>query len=622
LQEDIIHSVLNGQDTLALLPTGGGKSICFQVPALAMEGICIVVTPLIALMKDQVENLKQKGIKAVAVYSGMHRHEIGLAYDNCMFGDVRFLYLSPERLQTEQFRLVLRKMKVCLLAIDEAHCISQWGYDFRPPYLEIAGIREFLPGVPVLALTATATTGVIKDIQARLGFKKENVFRKSFERRNLAYLVLREEDKNGRLLRILKKVQGPGIIYARNRKKTVETALFLNKHAIKADFYHAGLDIRTRDRKQEAWIREESRIMVATNAFGMGIDKPNVRLVVHLDLPDSLEAYFQEAGRGGRDEKRAYAVILVQPSDMIRLKENIEKEYPPPEKIKEVYQALGNYLQLPVGSGKDEPFDFDLNAFSRNYGFNPVISFNSLRLLEREGYLMLNEGLENPSRIHFEADREEIYRFQVQNKSMDAFIKLILRSYSGVFTEFVNISEAELARRAGLKEEEVVKNLIYLQKGGILSYARASAKPQIIFTTERLDLKHLQLTAEHYHERKKQALIRIEAMKEYVDTEEFCRSQLLLRYFGEEHSARCGHCDVCLERNKMHLNELEFETIRNNIRALLESAPRTLPEIVFEAGPYGEDHILQVIRWLQDKGAIAVDEQQRYSWRKQFKLKL
>jgi ATP-dependent DNA helicase RecQ len=621
LQEEIIRSVLEKKDTLALLPTGGGKSLCFQVPALAMEGICIVVTPLIALMKDQVENLKRKGIKAVAVYSGMHRNEISMAFDNCMFGDVKFLYLSPERLQTEQFRLVLQRMKVCLLAVDEAHCISQWGYDFRPPYLQIAEIREHLPGVPVLALTATATPGVVHDIQQRLAFPSENVFRKSFERKNLTYIVIREEDKLGRLIRIMKKVAGPGIIYVRNRRKTAETALFLNKQGIRADFYHAGLDVRTRDRKQEAWIREESRIMIATNAFGMGIDKPNVRLVVHLDLPDSLEAYFQEAGRGGRDEKRAYAVILFQDADLAKLRENVEKEFPPLEKVKEIYQALGNYFQLPVGSGKDESFDFDINAFSRNYGFNPVVSFSSLRILEREGYIMMNEGVENPSRIHFEAGREEIYRFQVQHKQLDPFIKLLLRSYTGVFTEFTPVSEPELARRAGISEEQVRKNLSFLNKSGILTYAEGSAKPQVIFTAERLDKKNLQFSTEHYHERKKYAQARVEAMREYVGSEDTCRSLILLNYFGDAEALRCGRCDVCLERNKMDLNEMEFSTIREKLKEQLERGPQTLPELVFEAGTYGEKHTLAVIRWLLDKGAITLDDQQRYHWRKQFRIR-
>jgi ATP-dependent DNA helicase RecQ len=622
LQEEIIQSVLDGKDTLALLPTGGGKSVCFQVPALAMEGVCIVITPLIALMKDQVENLKKKGIKAVAVYSGMHRNEIQIAFDNCCFGDIKFLYLSPERLQTEQFQQVVQKMKVCLLAVDEAHCISQWGYDFRPPYLQIAETRRFIPKVPVLALTATATPEVIKDIQKNLAFKTENVFRKSFERKNLTYVVIKEEDKNGRLLRIMKKVPGTGIIYVRNRKKTVEIATFLKKNGIKADFYHAGLDMPTRSRKQDAWIREEIRIIVATNAFGMGIDKPNVRLVVHLDIPDSVEAYFQEAGRGGRDEKRSFAVTLYNDADLAKLKENLEKEYPPIEKIKDIYQSLGNYFQLPVGSGKDECFDFELYTFCRNYGYNPVITYNSLKFLEREGYIMMNESLETPSRIHFETDREGIYRFQVEHQSMDNFIKLLLRSYSGVFAEFVQINEAELAKRAEIKEDEVVKNLLKLQKAGILSYAKRPGKPQIVFPIERLELKNLQISPANYHERRRFATIRMESMIEYISSGDQCRSQMLLKYFGEKEAQRCGKCDVCLERNKMNLNELEFKQIRDRIKELLQERSLTLAELVYESGNYGENHILLVIRWLEDKGAVTRDEGMRYSWRKQFRLRI
>ena len=622
MQEEIIQSVLDGKDTLALLPTGGGKSICFQVPALALDGVCLVITPLIALMKDQVENLKKKGVKAVAVYSGMHRNEIQMAYDNCIYGDVKFLYLSPERLQTEQFLQTLQKLKVNLLAIDEAHCISQWGYDFRPPYLQIAGIRKYIPGVPVMALTATATPGVIIDIQKNLAFKSENVFRKSFERKNLTYVVIKEEDKNGRLLRILKKVPGTGIIYVRNRKKTVETAVFLQKNGIKADFYHAGLDVQARSKKQDAWIREESRIMVATNAFGMGIDKPNVRLVVHIDLADSVEAYFQEAGRGGRDEKRAYAVTLFQQADLVRLQENLEKEFPPVEKIKEIYQSLGNYLQLPVGSGKDESFDFEIYTFCRNYSFNPVIVYNALRFLEREGYILMNESMEAPSRIHFESDRENIYRFQIENKTLDPFIKLLLRSYSGVFTEFVQVNETELAKRAGLKEDDVVSNLRKLQKAGLLSYSKRPGKPQIIFPIERLDIKNLRISPENYHERQRFAMIRMEAVIEYITSDDQCRSHMLLKYFGETGAPRCGKCDICLERNKMNLNEMEFNQIKLKVKDLLQQKPMTLPELIFEAGSYGEAPMLLVIRWLEDKGAITRDDVMRYVWRKQFKLKI
>lgn len=622
MQEEIIQSVLDRKDTLALLPTGGGKSVCFQVPALTMEGVCLVITPLIALMKDQVENLKKKGIKAVAVYSGMHRNEIQIAFDNCVYGDVKFLYLSPERLKTEQFLQTIRKMKACLLAVDEAHCISQWGYDFRPPYLQISEIRKYLPGVPVIALTATATPEVVNDIQKKLDFRTENVFRKSFERKNLTYIVIKEEDKNGRLLRILKKVPGTGIIYVRNRKKTVETALFLQKNGIKADFYHAGLDMQVRSRKQDDWIKEKTRIIVATNAFGMGIDKPNVRLVVHIDLPESIEAYFQEAGRGGRDEKRSFAVTLFQQADLSKLNENLTMEFPPVERIKEIYQSLGNYFQLPVGSGKDESFDFEIYSFCRNYGFNPVITYNALKFLEREGYILMNESMETPSRIHFEGNREDIYRYQVENPKMDPFIKLLLRSYSGVFTEFVPINEAELSKRAGLREDEIISNLQKLQHSGLISYVKRPGKPQVIYTVERLETGNLQISAEHYHERRRYAVIRMEAIVDYITSDDHCRSQKLLKYFGETGAARCGRCDVCLERNKMNLNEMEFNQLRSKIKELLQQRPMTLPELVYEGSNYGEAHLLLVIRWLEDKGAIVMDEQMRYAWRKQFRLKI
>ena len=622
LQEEIIESVLAGKDTLALLPTGGGKSVCFQVPGLAREGLCLVITPLIALMNDQVMHLKKKGIKAEAIHSGMKRREIEVVLDNCMFGDMKFLYVSPERLQTEQFIQTIRRMKVNLVAVDEAHCISQWGYDFRPPYLKIQEIRAQLPDVPLLALTATATSGVISDIQHRLGFPKENVFRKSFERKNLTYVVIKDGNKLGRLLRIFAKVPGPAVIYVRNRKKTEEIARFLNTNKISAEFYHAGLEAAAREKKQERWMRESVRVMVSTNAFGMGIDKPNVRLVVHLDLPDSPEAYFQEAGRAGRDEKRAYAILLYEDADLNRLQENFDRQFPPIETIKNVYQSLGNYFQLPVGSGKEESFPFNLNEFARNYNYNPVIAFNSLKFLEREGYIALSEAIEQPSRIHIEVDREALYRFQVENKSHDAFIKLLLRSYSGIFSGFQLVHEEELARRAGIDAGQVASRLEILQKNGILTYVRKSGLPEIMFITERLDLKNLRISSQVYQDRKKEAWIRMQAMADYVSGDTVCRSQFLIRYFGEEDIARCGTCDVCRQRNKMDLNEMDFENLRQHIRKLLKQKPLTLPELVWESGRFSEEQLLQVLRWLEDKGVVRKDDQKRYFWQSQFRMRL
>ncbi len=502
LQEDIIQSVLEGKDTLALLPTGGGKSLCYQVPALAREGLCLVISPLISLMKDQVDTLKKRGIKAVAIHSGMHPDEIDIALDNSKYGDVKLLYISPERLSTLKMRESLRHISVNLLAVDEAHCISQWGYDFRPPYLRIAEIRQLIPDVPVLALTATATQGVVKDIQKKLGFKTENVFQKSFERKNLTYLVIKEEDKMKRLLKIIAKVNGSGIVYVRSRRQTKEIAELLLKNKIKANYYHAGLDRKTRVQRQSDWMNEEIRIIVATNAFGMGIDKPNVRLVIHLDLPDCLEAYFQEAGRAGRDEKQAYAVLLFENADILDARHNLLISFPEPNVIKNIYQALGNYYQLPVGAGKDLQFEFDLFSFSDKNKFNSIITFNALKFLEKEGYLILTEALHNPSRLFIKTDKESLYRFQVANEFYDHFIKIILRSYTGIFTEFVKINETELAQRTKLSTEEIKMHLNRLQKLQILDYIPQTEKPLLIFTRERLDVKDIRISQENYNDRK------------------------------------------------------------------------------------------------------------------------
>ncbi|MCK9422266.1 MAG: RecQ family ATP-dependent DNA helicase [Bacteroidales bacterium] len=615
LQEEIMRSVLEGRDTLALLPTGGGKSLCFQVPALALDGVCLVVTPLIALMKDQVDNLKKRGIPAAAIHSGMYTDEIDIILGNCLFGKTKLLYVSPERLTTEKMRESLRRMKVNLLAVDEAHCVSQWGYDFRPPYLQIANIRQFLPGVPVLALTATATPKVVKDIQKKLEFKKENLFQKSFERKNLTYLVIKEEDKLNRLLKIVNKVGGSGIIYVRNRRQTKEIAGFLQKNMISADFYHAGLDPKIRDQRQAAWINEEKRVIVCTNAFGMGIDKPNVRLVVHIDLPDSVEAYFQEAGRAGRDEKQAYAVLLFENADLINARHNLEISFPELAMIRSVYQAMGNYFQIPVGGGRESQHDFDLAAFAEQYNLQPVIVINSLKFLEKEGLLMLNEAFQNPSRMHIKADKETLYRFQVEHEAFDHFIKTMLRSYSGILSDFVRISETEIARRADLLPEKVVENLRHLTKLQILDYIPQTDKPQIIYLQERFDTHDLFISPEHYRDRLKDAEKRIEAMIRYATSTNKCRSKALLTYFGECQSKRCGKCDVCIERNKISLNEMELDTIISKIKPLLKTRAYTLEEIVEAATPLVEDKVIRAIQWLVDNEHIRVDDDQLFRWR-------
>jgi len=614
LQEEIIQSVLDGKDTLALLPTGGGKSLCFQVPALAREGICLVVSPLIALMKDQVDNLKKRGIPAAAIHSGMHPDEIRIVLDNCCYGKTKLLYVSPERLTTDKMREALKRMKVNLLAVDEAHCVSQWGYDFRPPYLQIAGIRHLIPDTPVLALTATATPNVVKDIQRRLEFRKELVFQKSFERKNLTYLVLKEEDKLKRLVKIVSKVKGTGIVYVRNRRHTKEIAEYLQKNNISADFYHAGLDPATRDRRQSAWINEEKRIIVSTNAFGMGIDKPNVRVVVHLDLPDSLEAYFQEAGRAGRDEKRAYAVLLYETADVLDSRHNLVLSYPELKTIRDVYQALGNYFQLPVGMGKDLPFDFDLAAFAEQYQFQPVIVFNCLKFLEKEGFVMLTEGIHHPSKVFIKAKKEELYRFQVEHEAFDHFIKTMLRSYSGILSDFIIFHESELARRSNLSLEKTVSNLVHLAKLQILDYLPQTDKPQVIYMQERLDTRDLTISPENYKDRRHDAEQRLENIIGYAGSTNKCRSQALLAYFGECNTKRCGTCDVCIERNKLSLNEMEFDNIVDLIKPLLKARSYSLEELANAADPVNEDKVIRAIQWLVDNEKISVDGERKFRW--------
>ena len=573
MQEEIIRSVLDGKDTLALLPTGGGKSICFQVPAMSVDGLCLVVTPLIALMKDQVENLKRKKIKAVAIYSGMHPDEIELAINNCIFSDVKFLYLSPERLETDLIKNNIERMNVRLLAVDEAHCISQWGYDFRPSYLNIVKIRDYLEGVPVLALTATATSDVVVDIQQKLGFKEQNLFQQSFERKNLTYVAIKEENKLNRLLKVVTNLKGSGIVYMRSRKKTVDLAEFLKKNNISSTFYHAGLDRKSRDIRQNSWVSGETQVIVATNAFGMGIDKPNVRFVVHLDIPDSLEAYFQEAGRAGRDGKNSYAVLLFEKADILDSENFIQSQFPDIKSIKQVYQALGNFFQLAIGAGKDTSFDFDISEFCSNYNIPYRTVYNSLKFLEKEGYVLLYEIIDADSKICFKASKEDLYKFQVENAKYDKFIKLLLRSYSGLFTEFVKINESEIAKRMDSEPDNVIKQLSQLDKFEILTYLKSKSQPQITFLTERFDSKNINLSDEIYRDRKSSAEIRMKSVLDYIKNNNKCRSQQLLQYFGEVQQKRCGKCDVCVERNKIELSELEFDIVLKQIKPFYQKSP-------------------------------------------------
>ena len=600
LQEEIIHSVLSGNDTLALLPTGGGKSICFQVPALAQPGICIVISPLIALMKDQVENLVSKGIKAIAITSGMHKREIDIALDNCVHGNIKFLYLSPERLETEIVKVRLQRMNVNLIAIDESHCISQWGYDFRPSYLKIANLRELLPGIPLLALTATATPEVVKDIQQKLQFKKENVLQKSFERSNVAYVVLPEEDKLARLVKIANNVKGTGIVYVRNRKKAQDIASYLKSNKISADFYHAGLEAKVRDQKQNDWIRNKIRVIVCTNAFGMGIDKPDVRFVVHIDLPDSLEAYFQEAGRAGRDEQKAFAILLYNNGDKIELERNVETAFPELDEIRQTYQALANYYQIPTGSGEGVTYEFDISRFCDTYKLQAITVFNSLKFIEREGYIALTDALYQPSRIKLDMNREDLYKFQVANPLFDVFIKLLLRSYSGLFDGFVKINEFDLSKKANRKKEDVIKNLDYLQQIKVLTYLPQTELPQLTFLQARIDAKNLTLSKENFTLLKKRAIERMESVLHYAESTHKCRSQLLLAYFGETNTFRCNQCDVCLEENKTVLHTDEFEDISSQIRQLLAVHPLDLKHLVDSVTGSNENKIIHAIQLMTD----------------------
>ena len=608
LQEEIITSIGEGKDTLGLMPTGGGKSITFQVPALAQEGICIVITPLIALMKDQVQNLRKREIKALAIYSGMTRQEILTALENCIFGNYKFLYISPERLDTEIFRTKLRSMKVSMITVDESHCISQWGYDFRPAYLKIAEIRELLPEVPVLALTATATPEVVTDIQARLKFREGNVFRMSFERKNLAYIVRKTDNKTKELLYILQRISGSAIIYVRNRRRTKEITELLMNEGITADFYHAGLDNAVKDLRQKRWQSGEVRVMVATNAFGMGIDKPDVRIVLHLDLPDSPEAYFQEAGRAGRDGEKAYAVILYSKSDKTTLHKRVVDTFPDKEYILNVYEHLQYYYQMAMGDGFQCIREFNLEKFCRKFKYFPVPVDSALKILTQAGYLEYTDEQDNSSRILFTIRRDELYKLREMGKEAEALIQSILRSYTGVFTDYAYISEESLAVRTGLTRQQIYNILVTLTKRRIVDYIPRKKTPYIIYTRERLELRFLHIPPSVYEERKARYEARIKAMEEYVTTENICRSRMLLRYFGEKNEHNCGQCDVCLSKRATdNLSEESYEEVKRQILDLLSHSPLTPAETADQIKAEKED-IGQVIRYLLDEGELKMQD--------------
>lgn len=569
IQQEIIHSIGSGKDTLGLMPTGGGKSIAFQVPALAQEGICIVITPLIALMKDQVENLKKRGIKAAAIYSGLTHNEILVTLENCIFGDYKFLYVSPERLSSELFLTKLKRMRVSFITVDEAHCISQWGYDFRPSYIRIADLRKVVPQAPVLALTATATPEVVKDIQDKLLFRQEHVFKMSFARKNLAYVVRHTEDKESELLHIINSIPGTVIVYCRSRKGCRDLAAQLEERGLTATFYHAGLSNCEKDERQRLWQTDQCRVMVATNAFGMGIDKPDVRLVVHMDVPDSPEAYFQEAGRAGRDGRKAYAVLLYNASDKTKLMKRIPDTFPDREFIKEIYEHICYYYQMAMGDGLNVTREFNLNEFCRNFKHFPVPTDSALRILTRAGYLEYIDEQENDSRLIFLVRRDELYHLDGLEPEYESLLQAVLRSYGGVFSDYITIDETLLGKQTGLSRDMVYRGLIALGKRRIISYIPYKKTPYIRFAQKRVETERIIISREIYENRKEKYEARIQAMIDYATRDDLCRSRMLLAYFGETSEENCLACDVCLKKNSIGISQGLAENVERRITVLL-----------------------------------------------------
>ncbi len=604
MQRDIIQSVLDGRDTLALLPTGGGKSICFQVPALYKDGVCLVISPLIALMKDQVENLKKRGIAAAAIFSGMHYKDIDRLFDNAVYGGLKFLYISPERLTTDLAKERIKRMNINLLAIDEAHCISQWGYDFRPPYLEIATIREFMPDVPVIALTATATPDVVTDICQKLEFKKNyQIFQQDFERKNLSYIVRNIEQKEAKLLEIIKKTSGTSIIYVRSRRGTKVLAEWLQKQGFKADYYHAGLDAEERNRRQDAWINNKTKVIVATNAFGMGIDKPDVRTVVHFDLPDSLEAYFQEAGRAGRDGKQSYAVLLVNKADTHNLTHGFEVAFPDMKEIRRTYEALGSYLQLAVGGGEGQSFDLDIIEFAQRFKLEALKTYYCLKVLEQDGWLVYTEGVFQSSNLKFMVNREQLYDFQIRRKDFEKVLKGLLRALSGALNDYVNFNELQIAQFLRMSVMDLDKILHYLHSENIIDYRPRKDKPQIVFVRERADSQHLSIDWNLYMFRKKRAEYRLKKSIEYAELD-ICRSMQLLNYFGQTNAQKCGACDVCLEKDNTDLDTDDFTVFSEKIKVLLKREPLSLKNIVDSFSEKNRTKVIQTIGFMLDERVL------------------
>ncbi|MBS1634855.1 MAG: RecQ family ATP-dependent DNA helicase [Bacteroidetes bacterium] len=609
-QKEIILSILHAHDTLALLPTGGGKSICFQVPGLALGGTCLVISPLIALMNDQVQNLRNKGISAVAITSAMNYREIEIALNNAALGHVQFLYISPERLESEKFRQQISYLPITLIAVDEAHCISQWGYDFRPSYLRIAEIRTYFPSVKIIAVTASATRDAIADIQTQLQFTHQNVFRQSFERKNLRYVVQYEENKPERLLRIIQNIGGSGVVYVRNRRKTEEFSRFLNSKNISAGFYHAGIPSQDRAGIQQDWINNKTQVIVATNAFGMGIDKPDVRFVVHLDLPDSLEAYFQEAGRGGRDLKPAYAIALYSKTDTQSLRDNFAESFPDKDTIRQCYQAIYNYYQIPVESGEGLSVNVDLAEICRNYNLKQISLYNSIKFLEKEGYLALFDGGFEPSKVLVLYGKEDIYHFQVKFKNYELLIKTLLRSYGGIFEQYAPVNEKDIAFRIKAPIDLTIKQLQALDTQGVISYIPQTSLPKLVLLQNRLNLKWNELSFKHYATLKEKSLARLESVIHYVEEKNICRSRLLLSYFNETEFQDCGYCDVCVEKNKAGFNE---DNLKQKITWALEQRSFTLDELAAILSKYPQKLVLETISTMIDEDLVVINENKSLS---------
>ncbi len=607
LQQDIIESVLSNKDTLALLPTGGGKSICFQIPGLVIGGTCLVVSPLIALMNDQVQNLKNKGISAVAITSSMNLKEIDIALNNAAYGHVQFLYVSPERIENETFRQRLSYLPIGLIAIDEAHCISQWGYDFRPSYLKIAELREYFPSVNIIAVTASATREVVEDIQLKLNFKNQQVFRQSFERKNIRYVVQLEENKYERLLKIISNIGGSGIIYVRNRKKTEEIAKWLFQNKISASFYHAGINSNDRATIQQNWIENKSQVIVATNAFGMGIDKPDVRFVVHLDLPESLEAYFQEAGRAGRDEKPAYAVLLCNNYDVVSLKEQYEQKTPSIEEIKQSYQAIFNFYQIPVESGEGLSVSFDINEVTRNYNLKPITVYNAIKCLEKEGYFSFLDVGHEPSKVMMLMGKDDLYNFQIKFPKYEPLIKVLLRSYGGLYEQYAQIKEKDVAYRAKISEHELSIQLENLNTQGVISFIPQTTLPKLIFLQNRINLKFESIRLINYPILKEKALTRINSVVNYVKEKNICRSRLLLSYFNETDFKDCHYCDVCVEKYKRNL-ETE-EGLIENIKIELSNQSYSLPDLLRKFQSVNSKRLNDIINKMVDDDVLTIDSE-------------